>query len=81
MTRSRVSLTTRPSPIQRLLPTLRLLAGGAHPALVSCCLAVFAQTGLADVLSRDDALELRLNFSAAKADLESAPLLRRLRQR
>ncbi len=63
------------------LPTLRLLADGAHPALISCCLAVFAQTGLADVLLRGDELELRLNFSAAKADLESAPLMRKLRER
>ncbi len=60
--------------------TLRLLADGRHPALVSCCLAVFAQTGLAELRLQEDTLELRLNFSGAKADLESAPLLRKLRQ-
>ena len=60
--------------------TLRLLADGRHPALVSVCLAVFAQTGLAQLRLKEDLLEIRLNFSSAKTDLDSAPLLRKLRQ-
>jgi single-stranded-DNA-specific exonuclease len=64
-----------------LEPTLRMLAGDRHPGLASCCLAVFAQMGLAELRVQDDALELRLNLSGgAKADLESAPLLQKLRR-
>ena len=61
-------------------PTLRMLADGAHPALVSACLAVFAQTGLAQIRLLGGELELELNFASAKADLERAPLLQKLRQ-
>ena len=63
----------------RAEPTLRMLADGLHPALISCCLAVFAQTGLAQVSLQDEQLEIRLCLDSAKTDLESAPLLRRLR--
>ena len=62
--------------------TLRRLSGDRHPALTSCCLAVFAQTGLAQLRLQGDALELRLDLRPReKTDLESAPLLQALRRR
>lgn len=63
-----------------LAETLLLFSGGAHPGLTCVCLAVFAETGLADVTLAEDRLEIRTRKIAGKADLESAELLRRLRQ-
>ena len=59
---------------------LRTLSAGRHPAMTSVCLQVFAQTGLADVLFADDRLSVTIHQDSCKTDLESAPLMRQLRE-
>ena len=63
-----------------LADTLQLISGARHPGLICVCLLVFAESGLVRLHFQDDRLEAQTVKTAAKADLEAASLMRRLRR-
>ena len=58
---------------------LRRISSCRHPAMISVCLKVFAEAKLADVRLEGDTLRVSLHKNCPKTDLESMPLMQRLR--